>query len=123
MKETGIGKSLEDYLEVILILDGQLKNVRSIDVANYMNFSKPSVTYATKELKKKGYLVMDEKYNLHLTLKGKKLAECVYERHQFFYNQLIEAGVPPEVAERDACRMEHVISEESFQKLKQARFT
>ena len=106
--------------EAILILNNKLGTVRSIDVARQMNFSKPSVCHAVKELRKKGYLEMDSDNYLHLTERGFTLAEQVYERHRFFTNSLIEMGVDPETAEADACRIEHVISDESFQKLKDA---
>ncbi|MDO4306935.1 MAG: metal-dependent transcriptional regulator [Eubacteriales bacterium] len=115
-----LGKSLEDYLEAILILKNQIGVVRSIDVARQMNFSKPSVCHAVKELRKKGYLEMDSDSCLHLTENGLALAEQVYERHCFFTAQLVEMGVNPAQAEQDACRIEHVISDESFQKLKEA---
>ncbi|MDO4261495.1 MAG: metal-dependent transcriptional regulator [Eubacteriales bacterium] len=113
-----IGKSGEDYLEAILVLSQKNGSVRSVDVANYMNFSKPSVSHAMKELRRKGYLEVAENGCLELTQEGQSLAERVYERHRFFVNQLLDAGVSQEVAERDACEIEHIISEESFQKLK-----
>ena len=103
-----------------MILNNKLGTVRSIDVARQMNFSKPSVCHAVKELRKKGYLEMDSDNYLHLTERGFTLAERVYERHRFFTNSLIEMGVDPETAEADACRIEHVISDESCQKLKDA---
>lgn len=113
-----LGESLEDYLEAILILHRQKGYVRSVDVARYMNFSKPSVCHAVKELRKKGYLEMDSENCLHLNEKGLDLAQKVYERHCFLKETLIAAGVQPEQAEQDACRIEHVISEESYQKLR-----
>lgn len=113
-----LGKSLEDYLEAILILGSRNETVHSVDLARHMNFSKPSITHATKELRNKGYLKMESNGNLKLTEEGRQIAEKIYERHLFFKEQLIKAGVDSENAEKDACRIEHAISEESFQKLK-----
>lgn len=113
-----LGESLEDYLEAILILHKQKGYVRSVDVARHMNFSKPSVCHAVKELRKKGYLEMDSEGYLCLNEKGMDLAQKIYERHCFFKESLIAAGVQPKQAEQDACRIEHVISEESYQKLR-----
>lgn len=115
-----LGKSLEDYLETILVIQNQKGNVRSIDIANHMGFSKPSVTHATKELRKKEFLTMDSAGELHLTPKGKAIAEQVYEKHRFFTERLMEAGVDPSLAEHDACQIEHAISDESFFKLKES---
>lgn len=113
-----LGKSLEDYLEAILVLKNKNGTVHSVELARYMNFSKPSISHATKELRKKGYLDMETDGNLKLTEEGQAIAEKIYERHLFFKEQLMKAGVDLANAERDACRIEHAISEESFQKLK-----
>ena len=110
----------EDYLETIFILQKQLGMVRSVDVARYMDVSKPSVCRAVAVLRGGGFLAMDEDHFLYLTVAGREVAEEIYARHQFFTERLIAAGVDPETAEADACRMEHAISEESFQKLKDA---
>ena len=110
----------EDYLEAILVLQMQKGTVRSIDVARHMDVSKPSVCHAVATLKDGGFLTMDEDYFLHLTDVGREVAEQIYEKHRFFTERLIAAGVDPETAERDACRIEHVISDESFQCLKEA---
>ena len=110
----------EDYLETILVLQKKLGMVRSVDVARHMDVSKPSVCHAVATLKDGGFLTMDEDYFLHLTDIGREVAEQIYEKHRFFTDRLIEAGVDPETAERDACRIEHVISDESFQCLKEA---
>ena len=110
----------EDYLEAILVLQKKSGMVRSVDVARFMGVSKPSVCVAVSTLKDGGFLTMDEGHFLHLTDVGREVAEKIYERHRFFTEQLIAAGVDPEMAERDACRIEHVISNESFQKLKDA---
>ena len=110
----------EDYLETILILQKKLGMVRSVDVARHMEVSKPSVCHAVAILRDGGFLRMDEDHFLHLTEVGREVAEKIYERHCFFTEQLIRAGVDPETAEADACRMEHAISGESFDKLKEA---
>ena len=113
-------KSGEDYLEAILVLQKQRGVVRSVDVARHMDVSKPSVCHAVATLKKGGFLLMDGDHFLHLTDLGREVAEATYEKHRFFTDRLIEAGVDPETAERDACRIEHVISESSFQHLKRS---
>ena len=110
----------EDYLESVLVLQKKLGMVRSVDVARHMGVSKPSVCVAVNTLKDGGFLIMDENHFLHLTDIGREVAEKIYERHCFFTEQLIAAGVDPETAEADACRIEHVISETSFEKLKEA---
>ena len=108
----------EDYLEAILILQEQKGMVRSVDVARHMDVSKPSVCHAVATLKNGGFLTMDDGFFLHLTDIGREVAEQIYEKHRFFTERLIAAGVDPKIAEADACRIEHVISEESFQRLK-----
>ena len=108
----------EDYLEAILILQKKRGLVRSVDVARHMEVSKPSVCHAVAILQDGGFLIMDKDHFLHLTDVGREVAEKIYERHCFFTEQLIAAGVAPKTAEADACRMEHVISQESFLKLK-----
>ncbi len=115
-----ITPSGEDYLETILVLQKKLGMVRSVDVARHMEVSKPSVCHAVATLRDSGFLTMDEDYFLHLTDVGREVAEKIYERHCFFREQLIAAGVDPKTAEADACRMEHVISTESFLRLKEA---
>ena len=116
-----IHASGEDYLEAILVLHKKMGTVRSVDVARHMEVSKPSVCHAVATLKKGGFLLMDENHFLHLTDIGREVAETTYEKHRFFTDRLIEAGVDPEAAERDACRIEHVISAETFERLKAAR--
>ena len=108
----------EDYLEAILVLQKQKGMVRSVDVARHMEVSKPSVCHAVATLKNGGFLTMDDGFFLHLTNIGREVAEQIYEKHRFFTERLIAAGVDPEIAEADACRIEHVISEESFRRLK-----
>ena len=110
----------EDYLEAILVLHKKMGMVRSVDVARHMEVSKPSVCHAVATLRDGGFLTMDEDHFLHLTDVGREVAEQIYEKHRFFTDRLIEAGADPETAERDACRMEHVISQESFEHLKNA---
>ena len=115
-----IRASGEDYLEAILILQKQMREsaVRSIDLARHMGFSKPSISHAVGVLRDGGFLTMDKDSFLHLTEKGREIAEKIYERHQFFTEQLIAAGVDKVIAEQDACRIEHAISDTSFEKLK-----
>lgn len=113
-----IQESAENYLEAILVLGEQQGNVRSIDVANRLNFSKPSVSYAMKQFRENGLVTMDENSYLHLTSEGRKIAERTYERHELLTQVLIKLGVSAKTAEEDACRMEHVISEETFLCLK-----
>ena len=111
-------QSGEDYLEAILVLQKQRGMVRSVDVARHMDVSKPSVCHAVATLKNVGFLTMDDGFFLHLTNIGREVAEQIYEKHRFFTERLIAAGVDSEIAEADACRIEHVISEESFRRLK-----
>ena len=110
----------EDYLEAILVLHKKIGMVRSVDVARHMEVTKPSVCVAVNTLKNGGFLIMDENHFLHLTDIGREVAEKIYERHCFFTEQLIAAGVDPKTAEADACRIEHIISDESFSRLKEA---
>lgn len=118
--KSAITPSGEDYLEAILVLRKKLGMVRSVDVARHMRVSKPSVCVAVNTLKDGGFLTMDEDHLLHLTDVGREVAERIYERHCFFTEQLIAAGVDPKTAEADACRIEHIISDESFDRLKEA---
>ena len=110
----------EDYLEAILVLQKEKCMVRSVDVARHMEVSKPSVCHAVAVLRDGGFLTMDEDHFLRLTDAGREVAEKIYERHCFFTEQLIAAGVDPRIAEADACRIEHVISTESFEHLKKS---
>ncbi|RKI99910.1 metal-dependent transcriptional regulator [bacterium D16-54] len=116
-----IHASGEDYLEAILILQKQKGEsaVRSIDLARHMGFSKPSISHAVGVLRNGNYLTMDNEGYLHLTDSGKDIAEKTYEKHLFLTDMLVNVGVSKEVAERDACKMEHSISDESFKKLKE----
>ena len=108
----------EDYLEAILVLQKQKGMVRSVDMARHMGVSKPSMCHAVATLKNGGFLTMDDGFFLHLTNIGREVAEQIYEKPRFFTERLIAAGVDSEIAEADACRIEHVISEESFRRLK-----
>ena len=114
----GLRASGEDYLEAILVLQKQKGVVRSVDVARHLGVSKPSVCHAVATLREGGFLLTDEDNFLHLTDAGCEVADQIYEKHRFFTQRLIAAGVDPKTAEADACRIEHVISEESFQRLK-----
>jgi DtxR family Mn-dependent transcriptional regulator len=113
-----IYESAENYLEAILVLSRQKGSVRSIDVAQHLEFSKPSVSRAVSLLRENGYVSMDHNGLLTLTDSGRDIAERIYERHTIFTNWLVQLGVNPEVAAEDACRIEHQISDESFEKIK-----
>ena len=113
-----IQESAENYLETILILSRKNPYVRSIDIANELSFSKPSVSIAMKNLKENGYITIDDGGMISLTDKGREIAEKTYERHTLFTEWLIRLGVSPDVAAEDACRMEHAVSEESFAAIK-----
>ena len=111
-------ESLEDYLETILMLYKSTGQVRSIDIANEMNFTKPSVSIAMKNLREKGYITMADNGYITLTESGKKRAESVFERHTILADLLISIGVNEETAREDACKVEHDLSEESFEAIK-----
>ena len=111
-------ESIEDYLETILILSRRLPAVRSIDVANELNFSKPSISVAMKNLKTRRYITMSEEGYILLTNEGRKLAENIYERHTLLTDWLVHLGVDPRIAASDACKMEHDITLESYEAMK-----
>ena len=111
-------ESAENYLETILILQRKNGQVRSIDIAGELSFSKPSVSIAMKNLRENGYISVDKEGFITLLEKGKQIAETIYERHTLISDWLIHLGVSPETAAEDACRIEHVISSESFEALK-----
>ncbi len=113
-----IHESGEMYLEHILELSGKQTGVRSIDVANATGYSRPSVSRAMGLLKSKGYIEMDETGHITLTNAGKEIAERVYERHNILTDMFIRLGVSRDTAVADACRIEHVISDETFEKIK-----
>ena len=108
----------EDYLEAVLMLRQRHGMVRSVDLARHMGYSKPSISHAVGVLRGGGFLTVDQDGFLHLTDVGHEVAEKIYERHQFFTQWLIGAGIDPETAEQDACRMEHCISQKSFEKMR-----
>ena len=112
--------AMGDYLEAVFMLQKQNGYVRCVDVAEQLGVKKPSVSRAVKELSKSGHLVKNADGTLSLTETGLQLAEQIYEKHRFFTERLIAAGVDPIIAEQDACNIEHAISAESFQKLKKA---
>ena len=120
MCNISLASSMEDYLEAVLVLQQQKGYARCVDVAEFLNVKKPSVSRAVKELSKKKCLLKKDDGTLSLTEQGWQIAQQIYEKHQFFTRQLIEAGVPHDIAAQDACRLEHVISETSFNKLKEA---
>ena len=111
---------MEDYLEAVLVLQQKHGYIRCVDVAGYLGVTKPSVSRAVKELSKKKCLLKKDDGTLSLTEQGRQIAQQIYEKHQFFTRQLIEAGVPHDIAAQDACRLEHVISETSYKKLREA---
>ncbi|WP_434309757.1 metal-dependent transcriptional regulator [Hominifimenecus sp. rT4P-3] len=113
-----IQESAENYLETILILHLRSGAVRSIDIANELEFSKPSVSVAMKNLRENGYIEMDTSGYITLLDKGREIAEKIYERHRLLSNWLTALGVDPRIASEDACRIEHVISAESFEAIK-----
>ena len=113
-----IQESAENYLETILVLHKRKGVVRSIDIANEMNFSKPSVSVAMKNLRLGGYIKVDDDGSITLLDKGREIAEKIYERHTLLSEWLTTMGVDPEIAAEDACRIEHVISNETFDALK-----
>lgn len=113
-----IHESAEDYLERILVLKNQNGKVISIDIANSMNYSKPSISRAMKNLKEAGYIVINSKGEIELTENGSKIANRIYERHILLTNYFIKLGVPEEIAKLDACRIEHDLSDETFEAIK-----
>ena len=114
-----IQESAENYLETILIIHNRQGNVRSIDIANELGFSKPSVSVAMKTLRTNGYIEVDKEGFITLLDKGREIADKIYERHTLLSAWLVRMGVSTEVAAEDACRIEHVISAETFERLKE----
>ena len=113
-----IQESAEDYLETILILSRRQQQVRSIDIVNEMNFSKPSVSIAMKNLREKGQIQMDSDGYITLTEEGHKIASQIYERHLLISKLLMQIGVEEQTALEEACWIEHDISQDTFEKLK-----
>ena len=110
-------ESSEDYLETILILREKNGNVRSIDIVNKLNYSKPSISIAMKKLKSEGMVEMDLNGYITLTPKGEEVARRIYSRHKLLEKCLIAIGVEPETAEEEACRIEHVIDDDTYDKI------
>ncbi len=112
-------ESSENYLETILVLSKRLPVVRSVDVANELDFKKSSVSIAMKNLREKEHITMTDAGYIYLTDEGRKIAEMIFERHQLLTKCLEKLGVDPEIAEQDACKIEHIISAESFAAIKE----
>lgn len=113
-----INESAENYLETILILSKKLPVVRSVDIANELGFKKSSVSIAMKNLRMNEHITVTDAGFIYLTDSGREIAEMIYERHEFLSSWLTKLGVPPDIAAEDACKMEHIISKESFQAIK-----
>ena len=111
-------ESAENYLETILILSQKLPVVRSVDIANELGFKKSSVSIAMKKLREKNHITVTDSGFIYLTDGGRAIAEMIYERHEFLSTWLTKLGVPKDIASQDACRIEHVISKESFDAIK-----
>lgn len=115
-------ESAENYLETILVLSRRLPVVRSVDVATELGFKKSSVSIAMKNLREKKHITVTDAGYIYLTDSGREIAEMIYERHELISTWLISLGVPDDIATKDACRMEHVISKESFDAIKKHVF-
>ena len=113
-----VNESAENYLETILILSKQLPVVRSVDVANELGFKKSSVSIAMKNLREKNHITVTDAGYIYLTDSGKEIAEMIYERHELLTSWLVRLGVSHEIAAEDACKVEHVLSAESFEAIK-----
>ena len=112
-------QSAEDYLEAILMLHQRIGLVRSIDVVNELGYSKPSVSVAMKKLRENGYVEMDDEGYIHLTPAGEAVADRIYSRHRLLTQFFIRLGVSEETAAADACKIEHDLSDETFEKIKE----
>lgn len=115
-------ESAQNYLETILILSKKNGSVRSIDIANYMNYTKASISVAMKHLREDAYINVEENGQITLTEQGKQIAEMLYERHQVIADILIALGVSEATAYEDSCKIEHDLSEESFEKIKECLY-
>lgn len=116
--EMNIRESAENYLETILIIQERKGSVRSIDIANELNFSKPSVSVAMKNLRENGYISVDDNGFISLTRSGFEIADRMYERHRIISQYFMLLGVDPDTAVKDACRIEHIISIDSFEAIR-----
>lgn len=117
MPNLTVHESAEDYLETILILQSRNGLVRSIDIVNEMNFSKPSISIAMKKLREQGYIEMDQNGYISLKPEGRKIAERIYARHKLLTKCLMAIGIDEEKASDEACRIEHVIDDETYEKI------
>lgn len=115
---THINESAENYLETILVLSGKLPVVRSVDIANELGFKKSSVSVAMKNLREKEHITVTDAGFIYLTESGREIAEMIRERHQLLSLWLTKLGVPEDIASEDACKLEHVLSVESFEAIK-----
>lgn len=113
-----VNESAENYLETILVLSKKLPVVRSVDIANELGFKKSSVSIAMKNLREKEHITVTDAGFIYLTDSGRAIAEMIYERHELITSWLTSLGVPDEIAAEDACKMEHVLSKESFEAIK-----
>lgn len=113
-----INESAENYLETILDLSQVLPVVRSVDIANELGYKKSSVSVAMKNLREKGHITVTDSGFIYLTDSGKRIAEMIHERHELFTKWLTRLGVPEDIASEDACKLEHVLSKESFEAIK-----
>ena len=113
-----VNESAENYLETILVLSQTLPVVRSVDVANELGFKKSSVSVAMKNLREKNHITVTDAGFIYLTESGKQIAEMIHERHQILSSWLMSIGVPEEIASEDACKLEHVLSKESYEAIK-----
>ena len=111
-------ESGENYLESILVLSKQQKEIHAIDIVNYLGYSKPSVSIMLKKLKDAEYIIIDELSHIHLTDKGLEVANKIYKRHKLLKNVLMSIGVSEQTAEDDACKIEHDLSDETIEAIK-----
>ena len=118
-----INESAENYLETILVLSKTLPVVRSVDIANELGFKKPSVSVAMKNLREKNHITVTDAGFIYLTESGREIAEMIHERHELLTEWLMRLGVPEEIASEDACKLEHVLSAESFDAIKKHAHT
>lgn len=114
-----IGESAQDYLESILVLSNKLEHVRAIDICSYFGYARATVSVFLKQLKSNEYITIDGKNHIFLTESGLKIAKEVYERHRFLTQFFIKLGIPEETAAADACRVEHYVSDETFNAMKE----